>query len=54
MPGVSTTGSNSLGTALVVGRKRVPNPAAGTIAVWKALMKCEGNGVREVIRDDVR
>jgi hypothetical protein len=33
MPGVSTTGSNSLGTVLVAGRKRVPKPAAGTIAV---------------------
>ena len=33
MPGVSTTGSNSLGTVLVAGRKRVPRPAAGTIAV---------------------
>ena len=33
MPGVSTTGSNSLGTVLVAGRKRVPSPAAGTIAV---------------------
>src|SRR3954454_475115 len=36
MPGVSTTGSSSLGTAFVVGRKRVPRPAAGTIAVRKA------------------
>ena len=33
MPGVSTTGSSSLGTVLVAGRKRVPNPAAGTTAV---------------------
>ena len=33
MPGVSTTGSNSLGTVLVAGRNRVPNPAAGTTAV---------------------
>ena len=33
MPGVSTTGSNSLGTVLVAGRKRVPRPAAGTTAV---------------------
>ncbi len=33
MPGVSTTGSSSLGTVLVAGRKRVPKPAAGTIAV---------------------
>ena len=33
IPGVSTTGSNSLGTVLVAGRKRVPNPAAGTTAV---------------------
>ena len=33
IPGVSTTGSNSLGTVLVAGRNRVPNPAAGTTAV---------------------
>ena len=32
MPGVSTTGSSSLGTVLVVGRNRVPRPAAGTTA----------------------
>src|SRR3954467_3002009 len=33
IPGVSTTGSNSFGTVLVAGRKRVPRPAAGTTAV---------------------
>src|SRR5205807_4726590 len=33
IPGVSTTGSSSLGTVLVAGRKRVPRPAAGTMAV---------------------
>ena len=33
MPGVSTTGNNSLGTVLVAGRKRVPSPAGGTIPV---------------------
>src|SRR5579875_4008257 len=33
MPGVSTTGNSSLGTVLVVGKKRVPRPAAGTTAV---------------------
>ena len=33
MPGVSTTGSSSLGTVLVAGRNRVPKPAAGTTAV---------------------
>ena len=33
MPGVSTTGSSSLGTVLVAGRNRVPSPAAGTTAV---------------------
>jgi 5-formyltetrahydrofolate cyclo-ligase len=33
MPGVSTTGNSSLGTVFVAGRKRVPKPAAGTIAV---------------------
>src|SRR5215471_2435293 len=32
MVGVSTTGSISLGTALVAGRKRVPRPAAGMTA----------------------
>ena len=29
MPGVSTTGSNSLGTVLVAGRNRVPRPGGG-------------------------
>ncbi|SIE96685.1 Uncharacterised protein [Mycobacteroides abscessus subsp. abscessus] len=33
IPGVSTTGSSSLGTVLVAGRNRVPRPAAGTTAV---------------------
>src|SRR5690606_40896520 len=33
IPGVSTTGSSSFGTALVVGRNLVPRPAAGTMAV---------------------
>jgi hypothetical protein len=32
MVGVSTTGSISLGTALVAGRNRVPMPAAGMTA----------------------
>ncbi|GEL18757.1 hypothetical protein PA7_25940 [Pseudonocardia asaccharolytica DSM 44247 = NBRC 16224] len=32
MPGVSITGSSSFGTVLVVGRNRVPRPAAGTTA----------------------
>ena len=32
MPGVSTTGSSSFGTVFVVGRNRVPRPAAGTTA----------------------
>ena len=32
MAGLSTTGSISLGVALVAGRKRVPRPAAGTTA----------------------
>src|ERR1700685_4613124 len=31
--GLSTTGSISLGCALVAGRKRVPNPAAGKTAL---------------------
>src|SRR6187455_720153 len=33
MAGLSTTGSISLGIALVAGRKRVPIPAAGTTAL---------------------
>jgi hypothetical protein len=41
MPGVSTTGSSSFGTAFVVGRKRVPSPAAGTMAVLMPLAEAE-------------
>jgi hypothetical protein len=33
MSGLSTTGSISLGLALVAGRKRVPRPATGNTAV---------------------
>src|SRR5512134_1253349 len=33
MSGLSTSGSISLGCALVAGRKRVPNPAAGKTAL---------------------
>src|SRR5665213_2609686 len=33
MMGLSTTGSISLGMALVAGKKRVPNPAAGKTAL---------------------
>ena len=33
MAGLSTTGSISLGCALVAGRKRVPRPAAGMTAL---------------------
>jgi hypothetical protein len=33
MRGLSTTGSISLGLALVAGRKRVPRPATGNTAV---------------------
>src|SRR5665811_1179395 len=33
MAGLSTTGSISLGVALVAGRKRVPKPAAGITAL---------------------
>ena len=33
MAGLSTTGSISLGWALVAGRKRVPSPAAGMTAL---------------------
>ncbi len=41
MPGVSTTGRSSFGTVLVVGRKRVPRPAAGTTAERNAFMACD-------------
>jgi ABC-type microcin C transport system permease subunit YejE len=34
MVGVSTIGSISLGEALVAGKKRVPNPAAGITAFF--------------------
>src|SRR4051812_23088556 len=33
MLGTSTSGSNSLGTTLVTGRKRVPRPATGSTAL---------------------
>jgi hypothetical protein len=33
MAGLSTTGSISFGIALVAGRNRVPNPAAGMTAL---------------------
>jgi hypothetical protein len=33
MIGLSTTGSISFGCALVAGKKRVPNPAAGNTAL---------------------
>ena len=36
MAGLSTTGSISLGCALVAGRKRVPRPAAGMTALVTA------------------
>src|ERR1700691_811396 len=36
MAGLSTTGSISLGVALVAGRNRVPRPAAGTTALVTA------------------
>ena len=38
MAGVSTTGSISLGVALVAGRNRVPRPAAGITALVTALL----------------
>src|SRR4051794_37211404 len=38
MSGRSTTGSNSLGTALVAGRKRVPKPATGKTALRTRLL----------------
>jgi hypothetical protein len=37
MAGRSTTGNISFGIALVAGRKRVPNPAAGMTALVTAL-----------------
>jgi hypothetical protein len=39
MAGLSTTGSISLGWALVAGRKRVPRPAAGITALRTALIE---------------
>src|SRR5690625_2012069 len=53
MPGVSTTGSNSLGTVLVAGRNRVPRPAAGTMAVrgtgpWAGGRGC-GGGTDDIV-----
>jgi len=41
MIGLSTSGSISLGCALVAGRKRVPNPAAGKMAL-RTLMVISG------------
>src|SRR5215475_12900319 len=41
MRGLSTTGSISLGLALVAGRKRVPRPATGNTAVRIAAPRAE-------------
>jgi len=38
MMGLSTSGSISLGTTLVAGRKRVPNPPAGKTALRTRLL----------------
>jgi hypothetical protein len=38
MSGLSTTGSISFGIALVAGRKRVPSPATGKIALRNGFM----------------
>src|SRR5579864_9351779 len=38
--GLSTTGSISLGLALVAGRKRVPRPATGNTAVRMVDLEC--------------
>src|SRR3954454_4385993 len=38
--GLSTTGSISLGVALVAGRKRVPSPAAGMTALVTGALMC--------------
>src|SRR5712671_6093272 len=39
MTGLSTTGSISFGIALVAGRKRVPRPATGKIALRMGFMR---------------
>ena len=57
MIGLSTSGSISLGCALVAGKKRVPSPAAGKMAVrtvggisfsvnegWDVRNRCLGRG----------
>src|SRR5438552_2812422 len=40
MIGLSTSGSISLGWALVAGRKRVPSPAAGNTALQTFIIGC--------------
>src|SRR5262250_2962564 len=44
MMGLSTSGSISLGWALVAGRKRVPNPAAGKTALRTFVFMRNGSG----------
>src|ERR1700733_14556242 len=46
MIGLSTTGSISLGWALVAGRKRVPRPAAGNTALRTFMGMGRVSGVR--------
>src|SRR5947209_11238288 len=41
MIGLSTSGSISLGWALVAGKKRVPNPAAGKTALRTLIFMCQ-------------
>src|SRR3984885_9674331 len=46
MRGLSTTGSISLGMALVAGRNRVPRPATGNTALRIGFIRCRQNGRR--------
>src|ERR671919_229846 len=53
MVGLSTSGSISLGWALVAGRNRVPRPAAGKTALrtdeLRARLETRGGGTREAV-----
>src|ERR1700677_3116407 len=48
MAGLSTTGSISLGVALVAGRNRVPSPAAGMTALVTVLVLADSAMARTV------
>src|SRR5258707_14095276 len=47
MAGLSTTGSISLGVALVAGRNLVPRPAAGITALVTSLVVAAGSAMPE-------